>query len=228
MADVTVIGRASFVRGRISGSTDLEIHGHVEGDVAVSGEVLVEAQGLVGANLSGRRLVVRGAVKGDLVAEEAILLEDGARVVGDVRAPRVAITPGALVRGYVQTSAEGSARPARASARGSNANHHANNHASSNASANNSARNHAKPVPSAPRSSQSLANADRSRPSAPSSAGSVPGRRNNEERPSRGSLLAGGSGSYDGPRRGPPPPVVPSLKKGAKGIHKKAHGASKR
>jgi hypothetical protein len=64
----------------------------------------------------GRRLVVRGAVKGDLTADEAILLEDGARVVGDVRAPRVAIAPGALVRGFVDTGANGSAAPRTARA----------------------------------------------------------------------------------------------------------------
>jgi len=36
-------------------------------------------------------IVVRGAVRGDLSATESIHLEDGARVVGDVRAPRIAI-----------------------------------------------------------------------------------------------------------------------------------------
>jgi hypothetical protein len=44
------------------------------------------------------------------------LLEDGARVVGDIRAPRVVIAPGALVRGMVDTgqSNGAAARPSRA------------------------------------------------------------------------------------------------------------------
>ena len=67
MADVTVIGRGARVRGRITGASDLEIHGHVEGEVEVDGEVTVEADGLVASNLTARRIVVRGAVKGDLV-----------------------------------------------------------------------------------------------------------------------------------------------------------------
>ena len=102
-ANVTVIGRTTRVRGRVTGAVDLEVQGFVEGDIAVGGDVTIDAQGMVGASVRGRRLVVRGAVKGDLVGEESILLEEGARVVGDVRAPRVAIAPGALVRGYVQT-----------------------------------------------------------------------------------------------------------------------------
>ena len=103
-ADVTVIGRSSFVRGRISGTGSLEIAGRVEGEVSVTGDLSVEATGLVAANLSAQRITVRGgAIKGDLTAEDGIVLEAGARVVGDLIAPRVAIAEGALVRGHVQT-----------------------------------------------------------------------------------------------------------------------------
>ncbi len=101
--NVTVIGRATRIRGRVTGGGDLEIQGFVDGEVAVGGDVTVAAPGIVGANVRGRRLLVRGAVKGDLVGDESVFLEQGARVVGDVRAPRVAIAPGALVRGHVQT-----------------------------------------------------------------------------------------------------------------------------
>lgn len=110
--NITIIGRTTRVRGRVSGGADVEVQGFVEGDIAVSGDVTIESTGMVGAGVQCRKLVVRGAVKGDLVGEEAVLLEDGSRVVGDVRAPRVAIAPGALVRGYVQTGQA----PARAPA----------------------------------------------------------------------------------------------------------------
>jgi cytoskeletal protein CcmA (bactofilin family) len=117
-SNLSVIGRTTRVRGRVTGATDLEVQGFVDGEISVSGDVTVDAHGLVGAGVRGRRLVVRGAVKGDLSADEAILLEDGARVVGDVRAPRVAIAPGALVRGFVETIGEAPAlaRPARTAA----------------------------------------------------------------------------------------------------------------
>jgi cytoskeletal protein CcmA (bactofilin family) len=120
-SNLSVIGRAARVHGRVTGAVDLEVQGYVEGDIAVGGDVTVDGGGMVGANVHGRRLVVRGAVKGDLTADESIQLEDGARVVGDVRAPRVAIAPGALVRGFVDTGAAGdlgevAARPARAAA----------------------------------------------------------------------------------------------------------------
>ena len=116
MENPTVIGRATFVRGRVTGTGDLEIAGRVEGEVACSGEVLVEAGGLVGAPIRARRIVVRGAVRGDLSAEDAVVLESGARVVGDLSAPRVAIAQGGLVRGHVQTAGAGAARPRAAQA----------------------------------------------------------------------------------------------------------------
>ncbi len=116
-SNLSVIGRAARVRGRVTGAVDLEVQGYVEGEISVGGDVTVDSGGMVGASVHGRRLVIRGAVKGDLTAEEAILLEDGARVVGDVRAPRVAIAPGALVRGFVDTGGSGEApRAARAQA----------------------------------------------------------------------------------------------------------------
>src|SRR6202047_2803227 len=93
-ANLSIIGRSARVRGRVTGAVDLEVQGFVEGEIAVGGDVTVDAGGMVGASIHGRRLVVRGAVKGDLVGDDAVLLEDGARVVGDVRAPRVSIAPG--------------------------------------------------------------------------------------------------------------------------------------
>lgn len=110
--NVSVIGRTTRVRGRVTGAVDLEVQGFVDGEIAVAGDVTVDAHGMVGAGIQGRRLVVRGAVRGDLLGEESVLLEDGARVVGDVRAPRVAIAPGALVRGFVETG-EGERAAAR-------------------------------------------------------------------------------------------------------------------
>jgi cytoskeletal protein CcmA (bactofilin family) len=191
-ADVTVIGRGTRIRGRVTGAVSLEIQGHVDGEVNVDGDVTIDAQGLVGANVNARRLVVRGAVKGDLTGEEAVLLEEGARVVGDIRAPRVAIAPGALVRGYVQTGGVSGAPRARA--------------ASTSA-----ARPAAKPVAApakvaAPVKVAAKATTTTIAKTAPVVARTAP--------------IA-----LSGARQGPPPPVVPALKKGAKGAlnKKKAH-----
>jgi cytoskeletal protein CcmA (bactofilin family) len=196
-ANVSIIGKTTRIRGRVTGAVDLEVHGLVDGEIAVEGDVTIDAQGMVGAGVRGRRLVVRGAVKGDLLGDEAIVLEDGARVVGDVKAPRVAIATGALVRGFVETGDAGAAAP-----RG----------ARTHAAARPVAAPHARAVvasaaakaASAPAAAKSP---DNTAPAAHSSHASHGGGTNNAHAPAA--------------QRRPPPPVVPSLKKAKGQIAKK-------
>jgi cytoskeletal protein CcmA (bactofilin family) len=194
-ADVTVIGRGARIRGRVQGAASVEIQGLVDGEVTVEGDVTIDSEGLVAANVSGRRLVVRGAVKGDLSGVDAIVLEEGARVVGDVRAPRVAIAPGALVRGYVQTGGvdgapKKSTTAARPAARPAVV---------------------AKPAP-APAPAKPVVVAKPAPAPAPAPKVVAPAPK------AMPVALAGGTPAP----KGPPPPVVPALKKGAKGaLHKK-------
>src|SRR5437899_5798817 len=85
MADVTIVGQGIFLRGSIRGEGDLEIRGRIEGDVEVGGEVTIADGALIKADVTARRITVRGAVAGNLTGEEGVRLEEGARVVGDVR-----------------------------------------------------------------------------------------------------------------------------------------------
>src|SRR5687768_10309433 len=113
MADVTVIGQGIFLRGSIRGDGDVEIRGRIEGDVEVAGEVTIGEGALVKADVSARRIVVRGAVAGNLTGEDGVRLEEGARVVGDLRGAGIGIAEGALLRGNVQTGTGGGAERGR-------------------------------------------------------------------------------------------------------------------
>jgi cytoskeletal protein CcmA (bactofilin family) len=110
MADVTVVGQGIFLRGSIRGEGDLEIRGRIEGDVEIGGEVTIGESALIKADVTARRIVVRGAVAGNLTGEEGVRLEEGARVVGDVRGASIGIAEGALLRGNVQTGGAGEAK----------------------------------------------------------------------------------------------------------------------
>lgn len=101
MADISKIGASMTIRGKVFGEADLHIEGSVAGEVEVQGELVIESTGLVGASVSARSVIVRGAVKGDVVAEDRISLEEGAKVDGDLRAPNVAIAEGASYRGNI-------------------------------------------------------------------------------------------------------------------------------
>lgn len=103
MSSVSTIGAGTTVRGSIRGEGDLEIHGRVEGAVVVTGDVLITESALLKSDVRARRITVRGAVAGDVSADESIVLEPGARVLGDLGAPQIGIRPGGLVRGNVST-----------------------------------------------------------------------------------------------------------------------------
>jgi cytoskeletal protein CcmA (bactofilin family) len=197
MADnITVIGKATRVRGRLTGKADLDVQGFVEGEITVTGDVTVDSSGIVDASVRGRRLLIRGAVRGDLLGEESVILADGARVVGDIRAPRVAIALGALARGSVETVEERGATVAGARAQA------VGRPAPSTAS---------RVAAAGPSKAVAPSLGDRG---APKTEAAVPASVATSAASAHGAVLNAGA-------RRPPPPVVPALKKAKAQILKK-------
>lgn len=111
MTTPSTIGRGTTIRGSVRCDGDLDIHGFVEGSVNVKGELVIAETALIKSDVSGRHVIVRGAVAGNVSADELIVVEPGARIVGDIGAPQIGIRPGGLIRGHVAT---GAPLPARA------------------------------------------------------------------------------------------------------------------
>lgn len=105
MADGSSISSGTTIVGRVIAKGDLEIHGRIEGSVQSTGEVSISETALLKSDVKASRLHVAGAVAGNLHGEELLVLEETARVVGNIAAPSIGIRPGALIRGRVETSA---------------------------------------------------------------------------------------------------------------------------
>lgn len=203
----TLIGRGTFIRGRILGATDIEIQGRIEGNLEASGEVLIDTEALIAADIEAERIVVRGAVRGNLIARASLVLEDGARVVGDLRAPSIGIAENALVRGYVETAASAiAAPPARVAAQRTQA-----------------------PVRTQPAARieprpQPVVRAPEPRPAPAPVAKLVerpaPPPRAPEPPPSSSSLSADKNKAAPRAKAAPPPPVVPVIAKGVRAAKK--------
>jgi cytoskeletal protein CcmA (bactofilin family) len=116
MAYASVIGSSSVIRGNVRGETSLEILGRVEGDVGITGDLSLGPDAVVVGTVSGARIVIGGSVQGDVTASEAVVITETGRVVGDLTAPRIGMSEGALVRGSVR-SEEGVANGRSSSAR---------------------------------------------------------------------------------------------------------------
>jgi cytoskeletal protein CcmA (bactofilin family) len=103
MAEGSVIGQGTVVRGNVRGEGSLEVYGRVDGDVEVTGDVTLGDQASVRGDVTGARITIAGTVVGEVRGSEAILLERSAQVTGDMTAPRVGIEEGARVRGALRT-----------------------------------------------------------------------------------------------------------------------------
>jgi cytoskeletal protein CcmA (bactofilin family) len=234
MNPVSTIGVGTTVRGSIRGEGDLEIHGRVEGTVVVTGEVIISETALLRSDVRARRIIVRGAVAGDVSADESIVLEPGARVLGDLGAPQIGIRPGGLVRGNVSTGGplpETKSLPAPAAAAGrarvaaAPAARLAPARAATPAPAARpvAARPAAPPAPArtvpvaarpAPARVEPAASPSRG-DAAPSAAAVAPVTRASEEEELEGDE-PDEVDEAESTADGPPPPVVPALRKGAK------------
>lgn len=96
------IGRSIKIRGEVSGDEDLLIQGHVDGTVNLQEHsVTIGSDGDVKANITARVITVEGTVRGDLIADEQVILRSSAQMEGDIAAPRLVLEDGARFRGGV-------------------------------------------------------------------------------------------------------------------------------
>jgi cytoskeletal protein CcmA (bactofilin family) len=97
----TIIGESITVTGNLSGDEDLTVRGRIEGSVSIGKALVVEASGVLKADVQARNCVISGVVVGNVTATDSVEITREARMVGDISAPRVIIADGASFRGRV-------------------------------------------------------------------------------------------------------------------------------
>ena len=99
--NTTIIGTSITIDGEITGDEELVLKGTVKGRVGSSDHVHIAPGAVVEANVEATVITVEGSVTGNLEANERAELRPNAKVVGDVRAPRVVLSDGANLKGSV-------------------------------------------------------------------------------------------------------------------------------
>ncbi len=95
------IGPDLVVHGTLDGKSDLRIDGVFEGQIDVEGTIAVGPEGSVTAPLTVGALEVEGEVRGPVTARDGVTIRAGGRLVGDVRARRIAIDDGGSLQGGI-------------------------------------------------------------------------------------------------------------------------------
>ena len=98
---VTVIPTETSIDGNLETRGDLTVEGRCRGELTVGGLLVVAAGASCRAIVKARSAEIFGEVIGDMVCTEVIMVASGGRVVGDLRAPDIAVEAGAEVDGKI-------------------------------------------------------------------------------------------------------------------------------
>jgi len=99
----TIIGESILINGNLNGDEDLTVRGRVEGTITLTKNLVIEATGVVKAEVQVKSCIISGALVGNVTATESIEITKEGRMVGDISAPRVVIVDGAGFRGRIDT-----------------------------------------------------------------------------------------------------------------------------
>jgi cytoskeletal protein CcmA (bactofilin family) len=102
----SVLGRGTRVRGRIQGDGDLRVEGTVEGDVTVSGELLIDEGAEIQGNVDAAVVTINGSITGDVASRGGIVVRASAKVSGNMGSPEVTLEEGAEFSGRIEADFE--------------------------------------------------------------------------------------------------------------------------
>jgi cytoskeletal protein CcmA (bactofilin family) len=117
------LGPSLAWEGKLSGDEDLLVEGQFRGEIQLPAHsVTIGGAGKVEGEVRANAIVVEGEVRGNLHAAQQVLVRATGRVLGDIRAPRVALDQGCRFKGAIDmepgTAGRGEAADQRREARG--------------------------------------------------------------------------------------------------------------
>jgi cytoskeletal protein CcmA (bactofilin family) len=101
----TIVGDDTRVAGQVSAKGTIRIDGILEGDVDADWVVVGETGKILG-NIRSRGVVVGGSVAGNIEAAETVELMRGAKMTGEIHAPRLSVSEGAFFDGRSRMKGE--------------------------------------------------------------------------------------------------------------------------
>ncbi|MFQ5848039.1 MAG: polymer-forming cytoskeletal protein [Candidatus Methylomirabilales bacterium] len=96
-----VFGKGLVLRGELTGEGDLQVQGHLEGKINVTGTVVVLEEASIQADITATAIIVAGVVRGNLLAAEKVELSSTGHLVGDIRSKTLVVREGAAINGRI-------------------------------------------------------------------------------------------------------------------------------
>lgn len=95
----SIIGFGTVFSGDLDLSGLLKIDGDFSGSIKAEGKVLIGHTGRAKCSIFAKTVVVGGVVKGDIYAEDRVVVLSTGMVLGNIRSPRFVMEEGVLFSG---------------------------------------------------------------------------------------------------------------------------------
>lgn len=100
--DTSFLGTNLNVTGKVSGSGNLNMMGKLEGELDLSGDLVIAPSAVVVGEIKAVTITVSGNINGNLTAGDQIHLEKSAVVSGRITTPRFSVSDGAQFNGAIE------------------------------------------------------------------------------------------------------------------------------
>lgn len=104
--DATTFAHGSSFKGILEFSRPLKILGNYEGEIKGTDALEIGAQAKINAHIEAAYVVVYGHVTGNVVASEKVELKQGAKLIGNIRTPKLEIDDGVIFEGQCEMKVE--------------------------------------------------------------------------------------------------------------------------
>ncbi len=94
-----ILGKGLVFRGELTGEGDIQVQGHMEGKIAVTGTVSIPKGASIQADISATEIIVAGVVRGNLMGSGKVEVLPTAQLEGDTRSKSLVVAQGAVVTG---------------------------------------------------------------------------------------------------------------------------------
>jgi cytoskeletal protein CcmA (bactofilin family) len=103
----SVISSEVEIIGTVKTSGSIQVEGRIDGEILSEGDVGIGKSGSVKGNLQVNSVTVAGTVQGNINAKDRIELKSTARLMGDIKAKRLAVEDGVTFVGKSEVNPSG-------------------------------------------------------------------------------------------------------------------------
>ncbi|MCL2130579.1 MAG: polymer-forming cytoskeletal protein [Treponema sp.] len=95
----TILSKDIDFSGTLNFEKPFLIRGRVSGDIIARGTLVVDEGAIVDANINTSRVIIRGSVKGNVIASEKVEVTISGKLIGNVTAPEIFMETGCVFNG---------------------------------------------------------------------------------------------------------------------------------